>query len=162
MNGCSFFLRHRKLGVLLIVATPLVASFLFSICLGYRILINTSTSLPHIFYLTNPKQSPIKRGDYIAFTHAASPQLIVKRVIAMEGDEIIKTAHAVQIKGFERTLPLSERRSDGSVLTAVNVDVVPEKTFFVSGSHHGSFDSRYQEFGLISLAQVRGQVWPLF
>ena len=61
-----------------------------------------------------------------------------------------------------RLLQLKERRSNGSVLTAVKADVVPEKTFFVAGSHHGSFDSRYQEFGLIPLAQVRGQVWPIF
>lgn len=162
MKLTSFFSRHKKLGILMIVGTPLLVSFLMSVCLGYRILINTSTSLPHTFYITNPKQAPVKRGDYIAFNHPASPQLIVKRVIGIEGDDILKTAQSVYIKGCERKLFLKEKRSDGSVLTAVNANVVPEKTFFVAGSHHGSFDSRYQEFGLIPLAQVRGQVWPIF
>jgi len=162
MKLISFFALHKKLGLLLIVGTPLLVSFLMSVCLGYRVLINTTTSLPHTFYLTNPKQALIKRGDYIAFTHAASPQLIVKRVIGIEGDDILKTAQSAYIKGCEQKLFLKEKRSDGSVLTAVNADVVPEKTFFVAGSHDGSFDSRYQEFGLIPLAKVRGQVWPVF
>jgi conjugative transfer signal peptidase TraF len=162
MKLTSFFSLHKKLGILMIVGTPLLVSFLMSACLGYRVLINTSTSLPHTFYITNPKQVPVKRGDYIAFNHPASPKIIVKRVIGIEGDDILKTAHSVYIKGCERKLFLKEKRSDGSVLTAVNADVVPEKTFFVAGSHHGSFDSRYQEFGLIPLAQVREQVWPLF
>ena len=162
MKLTSFFSRHKKLGILMIVGTPLLVSFLLSVCLGYRILINTSTSLPHTFYITNPKPAVIKRGDYISFTHAASPKIIVKRVLAIEGDEIIKKKHTVQIKGCDRSLFLKSGRSDGSVLTQIKADVVPEKKFFVAGSHHDSFDSRYQEFGLIPLAHVRGQVWPVF
>ena len=162
MKLYSFFAMHRKLGIFVILFAPLFVSFLFSVCLGYRILINTSTSLPHTFYITNPKQAPVKHGDYIAFNHPASPKIIVKRVIGIEGDDILKTAHSVYIKGCERKFFLKEKRSNGLVLTAVNADVVPEKTFFVAGSHDGSFDSRYQEFGLIPLAQIRGQVWPIF
>ncbi len=162
MSMYTYFSRHKKSGILLIVITPICVSFLLSVCLGYRILINTSTSLPHIFYITNPKQTVYKRGDYIAFTHVASPQTIVKRVIGVEGDEIVKKPDAVYIKNFLRTIPLGEKRSDGTRLTPIVVDVIPAKTVFVAGSHHGSFDSRYEEFGLIPLAHVRGQVWPIF
>jgi len=160
MNLNALTSRHKKYGVLVIMLTPLLVSFLLSVCLGYRILINTSASLPHTFYLTNPAQKQINRGDYIAFTHPISDTVIVKRVLGVSGDVIAQTDSRQLING--RVLNLKSKRSNGTPLTPVRTQTVTEGTVFVSGSHKDSFDSRYEEFGLVPLVQIRGRVWPVF
>ncbi len=160
MNLNALTSRHKKYGVLVIILTPLVVSFLLSVCLGYRILINTSASLPHTFYLTNPTQKQINRGDYIAFTHPISDKVIVKRVLGVSGDVIRQTDNLILING--QVLTLKAKRSNGTPLTPLRASIVTEETVFVSGSHKDSFDSRYEEFGLVPLVQVRGRVWPIF
>jgi conjugative transfer signal peptidase TraF len=161
-NLPSFFNVHKKWGVFVITLTPVCLACLLSFGLGYRVLINTTHSLPHTFYLTNPTQKVIKRGDYIAFTHSISKVLLVKQVKGVAGDTLIKTADFVRIDGVPTPLRLRQKRADGTSLTPLKADVISDGTVFVAGSHPDSFDSRYQEIGLIPLAQVRGQVWPLF
>lgn len=146
----------------LLFLVPIGLACVMSFVLGYRVLINTTHSLPHTFYVINPAKGEIQRGDYIAFTHAASAYVVVKQVMGIEGDRIHKNTSGVSLSGSESTLDVKEMRSDGSALTRIHADVVPEKTVFVAGSHPDSFDSRYQEFGLVPLQQVRGRVWPLF
>lgn len=162
MNVRSFFKLPKTWGVVAMTLAPLGVSCLLSFGLGYRVLINTTHSLPHTFYLTNPTQKVLKRGDYIAFTHPLSEGLIVKQVKGVAGDTLVKTPGFVRIDGVPGAFQLRDKRSNGTPLTPISADVIAEGTVFVAGSHPDSFDSRYLEFGLIPLAQVRGQVWPLF
>lgn len=146
----------------LLFLVPIACACVMSFVLGYRVLINTSYSLPHTFYVMNPTKGEIQRGDYIAFTHEVTPFVVVKRVLGVEGDRIHKNTSGVSLSSSEPTLGVKEMRSDGSPLTRIEADVVAAKTVFVAGSHPDSLDSRYQEFGLVPLQQVRGRVWPLF
>lgn len=161
MNFKKLPVRQKVIyGLLFLV--PIACACFMSFVLGYRVLINTTNSLPHTFYVMNPKKGGIQRGDYIAFTHDATSFVVVKKVLGVEGDRIHKNTSGVSLSASEPTLCVKEKRSDGSPLTPIQSDEVAEKTVFVAGSHRDSFDSRYQEFGLVPLQQVRGRVWPLF
>jgi conjugal transfer pilin signal peptidase TrbI len=157
-----FFKTHKKVGIFVILITPLCLSSLLSFGFGYRVVINTTYSLPHTFYLTNPVRNVPQRGDYIAFTHPISTKMIVKQVLGVAGDTLTQTPSFVCVEGSGRILSLKKKRSTGTPLTPMDTDVIPEGMVFVAGTHSDSFDSRYKEFGFVPLETVRGQVWPLF
>ena len=55
------------------------------------------------------------------------------------------------------TLPLLEKTSDGKPLTPISATSVPEGYVFVAGDHPNSFDSRYEEFGLVPIEKIWGK-----
>lgn len=156
----TWVLMHKKSAVISFFMAPLTLSLWLTFGLEYRVLFNVTNSLPHILYLTHPTQVALKRGDYVAFTHDASPYMIVKRVVGIEGDTIQHTTCGVQLN--QLCFATKESRSNGATLTPMKAQTIPKGMLFVAGDHPGSFDSRYEEFGLLSLTHVRGHVWPVF
>ena len=156
----SFCVKHKKWSALVCVLIPLILSLGVTFGLGYRVLINTTHSLPQTLYLTNPSHAPFARGDLVTFTHPASSMIIVKRVMGVEGDLLTPCKNAVSVN--KHTLALKTKRSNGTPLTPIKAHTVPKGMVFVAGEHVDSFDSRYEEFGLVPLSQVMGRVWPLF
>lgn len=155
-----YVLRHKRLCIALGFLAPICLSLFMTFVLGYRVLINTTHSLPHTFYLTNPSKAPIKCGDFIAFKHASSPNIVVKKVVGVAGDVIGKTDSTLFING--QKLNLKSVRANGTVLTPLKDSAVKDGTLCVAGDHINSFDSRYEEFGLVPLTHVRWHVWPIF
>ncbi len=94
------------------------------------------------------------------FHHHASTRPIIKKVVGMEGDVISKTTDTVMIENC--VLPIKTHDSTGHEMKAIKDDRVSDRCVFVSGSHHQSFDSRYEAFGLVPLSNVKGVVCPLF
>ena len=56
-----------------------------------------------------------------------------------------------------QTLPLQEKTSDGKPLTPISATSISEGYVFVAGDHPNSFDSRYEEFGLVPIEKVWGK-----
>lgn len=56
-----------------------------------------------------------------------------------------------------QSLPLLGQTKDGNLLTPLKADVVPEGYVFVAGDHLRSFDSRYEEFGLVPQQNLWGK-----
>lgn len=54
-------------------------------------------------------------------------------------------------------LPLLERTSEGKPLTPISAASVPEGYVFVAGDNPNSFDSRYEEFGLVPIEKIWGK-----
>lgn len=152
--------RYRKIILISFLMVSFVLSLWISFGLGYRVMFNTTHSLPHVMYLTNPKTVFFKHGDIIAFPHNASKNTVIKRVIGVEGDLISQKQKAIVVHDLE--LALKDTRSNGDSLTPLKIKVIPKGMVFVAGEHSDSFDSRYDEFGLISVSDVKGQVWPVF
>jgi conjugal transfer pilin signal peptidase TrbI len=44
-----------------------------------------------------------------------------------------------------------------SNLTPIGSGIIPEGCVFVAGTHPNSFDSRYKEFGLVQVSNIRGK-----
>lgn len=152
--------RYLKKLLICFLVLPFLGALWLTFGLGYRVLFNTTNSLSHIMYLTNPTRAPIKPGDLIAFQHHASSKTVVKRVIGVEGDRISRTQNALIVKG--KAFPLKEKRSNGEALTPLNANVIPTGMVFVAGEHIDSFDSRYNAFGLVPISTIKGRVWVHF
>lgn len=152
--------RYRKRLLICFFVLPFLSALWLTFGLGYRVLFNTTHSLSHIMYLTNPTRASIKSGDLIAFQHHASPKTVVKRVIGVEGDTIGHTQNALIVKGTE--FLLKKKLSNGGALTPLNANVIPAGMVFVAGEHVDSFDSRYNAFGLVPVSKIKGRVWVLF
>lgn len=125
----------------------------------------SSHSLEGIHYLLMVKGASMKRGDIVSI-QGHTPQYIgnynfTKRVIGLPRDQIIKTQNHLTLKAqngaFSITLPLLTQTKEGQPLTPLSHDVVPEGHIFVIGDHLRSFDSRYEEFGLVALEKIYGK-----
>lgn len=56
-----------------------------------------------------------------------------------------------------KTLPLLKRTKYGDPLTPLRAERIPAGYVFVAGDHPRSFDSRYEEFGLVPLDKIWGR-----
>ena len=130
-----------------------------------QLLENVSESLDGVRYLLVLKSSSIKRGDIVSI-QGHTPQYVgelpfTKRVIGLPGDQIIRNKTQLTVKAqngsFSITLPLLEKTKEGKILTPLSLSTIPEGHFFVIGDHLRSFDSRYEEFGLVKAENVWGK-----
>jgi signal peptidase I len=124
-----------------------------------------SESLEGVRYLIVLKSSSIKRGDIVSI-QGHKPEyvgqlLFTKRVIGLPGDHVIRNKTQLTIKAqngsFSMSLPLLTKTKEEEPLTPLSLNVIPKGTYFVIGDHLRSFDSRYEEFGLIPLEKIYGK-----
>jgi len=107
-------------------------------------------------------------GDIVAFPYHFNPgDNFIKRVIAMEGDEVDLRDGAFYVNGVRLDDDFSQdrviRRGDADILLPL---VVPEGTIFVLGDNRNySKDSRFVTVGNVPVSDVVGRVlvrvWPL-
>ena len=130
-----------------------------------QLLENVSESLDDVRYLLMLKSSSIKRGDIVSIQghtpHYVGDHIFTKRVIGLPGDYIIQDKTHLTLKAqngaFAITLPLLTQSKEGQPLTPLSLEVVPQGYFFVTGDHLRSFDSRYEEFGLVPMKKIYGK-----
>lgn len=130
-----------------------------------QLLENVTESLDDVRYLLILKSTKIKRGDIVSI-RGHTPQYVgnyifTKRVIGLPGDYIIRDKTHLTLKAqngaLATTLPLLNQTKEGKPLTPLSFEVVPQGYFFVTGDHLRSFDSRYEEFGLVSMEKIYGK-----
>ncbi len=130
-----------------------------------QLLETTSESLEGIHYLIVLKSTSIKRGDIVSI-QSHKPEYIgelpfTKRVIGFPGDQVIQSKTQLSVKAqndaYAITLPLLEKTKEGKTLRPLSLSTIPQGTFFVVGDHLRSFDSRYEEFGLVKAENVWGK-----
>jgi conjugal transfer pilin signal peptidase TrbI len=140
-----------------------------------------TNSLPYHLFL-NLKHVTPKKGDYACFDSPWYGGQVIKKIVGIGGDTLsyddegnlwVKT---LQAKTPQAGVPRGEARlvgplwvvrqlkigkhkkhaKDGRSLTPVKPGVIPYGKVFVFGEHERSFDSRYEEFGLVSEKALRG------
>ncbi len=57
---------------------------------------------------------------------------------------------------------IQKESPSGSKLIPISAQVIPEGYVFVWSPHELSYDSRYEEFGLIPVHTIEDALWPLF
>ena len=101
------------------------------------------------------------KNQYISFEHPQLNILLAKQVIGIAGDCIsIKDNHICindQVYG-----DILERSKSGLDLHPIAEGIIPEGYLFVYAPHPDSFDSRYQEFGLVNQEHLKESLCPLF
>lgn len=122
-------------------------------------------SLHNVHYMLFLKSNTIKRGDIVAIqghredhVGALKKWPYSKRVLGVPGDHIINNTDGITVIPKEsKGLSLLTHTSKGKSLTPISPMVIPEGYLFVAGDNPKSFDSRYEEFGLVQKEKVWGK-----
>lgn len=147
------------------VLTILVVLFFISFLKQHTmLLIAQSESLPYRYFLLI-KNSSVKKGDLIAIQNHplanASNVILTKRLIGLPNDKITLNGRIMRLNQ-EWHGTLQQQNSQGHPLTPLKVSIIPAGFVFVAGSHAGSLDSRYAEFGLVERRHILGKVYGLW
>lgn len=137
--------------------------FCFSLLFGYGLLEQhiylvkaLTDSLDHHWFVLkkNTTADSIQLGDYI---HFKKPQLncwVIKKVVGKAGDSIAIKDGVMFVNGQQ--LKLMTQDSKGKKMDTFKQTKIPKGYFFVRGTHEKSFDSRYEDFGLVSYSDIKG------
>ena len=171
-------------GTILKIRKPWLIAGLFIVLLTSRtsLWINKSESLPGRVFLV-VKGASFKKGDLIGIeSHQTSfgrTNRLIKRVGGVAGDQIHfknEGQNVGEIYINDQCIgPVFNQTSEGTALTPLKEQRIPEGSYFVHGTHPKSFDSRYAEFGLISeeefpssmkgdsqKTEILGRAWRIF
>lgn len=133
---------------------------------GLKLAFNVSQSLPYKLYLIqDDKFDEFTYGDFIAFKPTASfyrDRLLIKIVMGLEGDKIELRANQQLYVHDKKIGTVWSHNRYGQPLTPLKLSKVPKDFIFASTPHPRSFDSRYQELGLVPKAWVVGKAIPIF
>ena len=127
----------------------------------FSLYINQSHSLPYKAFLVIKNQQPI-RNHYIAFNHPWFKGPLVKQVVGIEGDVIHKVNDNLWVNNQYIGSPLKKTKGGRPLSPLEHQGKIPRRHYFVAAFHTGSFDSRYEEVGLITSRRVLGRAIPLF
>ena len=134
------------------------------------VLFNWTPSLPYRIAWLVHGPHPLRRGDFIVFSFdgeakARYPGLrgqpFFKIVRGLPGDAVTVAGRHVAINGEEVGVAKLQAY-DHSPLVPITPTVIPPGHYYVQGTSPDSFDSRYQDSGLVRAEQVVGVVVPLY
>ena len=138
----------------------LVAFISFGIFSEYVHFIKSPTdSLPEHYFIQFPKITP-KKGDLTVVYNGFYQGKIIKKIIGIAGDKITRDAHGnifINQQPIGKACEYTDLKR-GLTLTAIKPQTIPEGRVFLHSSHPRSFDSRYQEVGLVSVDDLEGLV----
>lgn len=152
---------NKKSAILLFVILLLCLTGL-ALTTYTQLLETVSDSLQGINYILAHKSSSIQRGDIVAIRGHTIKYIgekrLAKRVLGLPGDRIVhNTEGIIIIPHPSNTLPLLTQTSNGNPLTPLVPTIIPEDYLFVAGDNPQSFDSRYEEFGLVHKEKIWGK-----
>ena len=142
---------ENKKGILILLI--FLISIWYIAFLQIRVVFINTSSVPYKVCLQVYNLQP-KKGDLCVFD--CWGKSFVKYIAGIAGDEIsivdndiyVGNSHIGKIAKASKLHPIATGR-------------IPEGYVFMSGTHVYSFDSRYKEFGLIGVSQIRGKAFGL-
>lgn len=122
-------------------------------------------SLNNVHYVLFLKSHTLNRGDIVAIQGHREDHLgplkkwpYSKRVLGIPADHIVCNEGGITVIPQESYfLSLLSKTSKGKPLTPIAINVIPEGYLFVAGDNPQSFDSRYEEFGLVPKEKIWGR-----
>lgn len=123
---------------------------------------NLSNSLPGRMFIGTTWGFTPQRGDVLSFDHPLFPAPIAKCVVGGAGDRVeIYNGH-VYVNGTDRGCVLDKSPRSGKPLTPIQSCTIPDGYVYVWAPHPESFDSRYQDIGLIHVSRMKERLWCVF
>lgn len=142
----------------------LLGIIFFALPFKSNILYNKSDSLPYKLYFLL-KGHNYKQGDLVAIknfvTKYTRDQHFTKKIVGIAGDVVTIEGDHVLVNGIKH-VKLKDKTKDHKKLTPMVAQTIPQQYFFVIAEHKDSFDSRYQEFGLVPKNCIEGKVYPIW
>jgi conjugal transfer pilin signal peptidase TrbI len=147
----------------LLVLGAVVIGVIWVVVSQTKIHFNRTESAPyHAFVCIHGLNAGL--GNYISIeghpTEYFSGKHFTKRVAGLPGD-VIEFKDGNMFAGNRLIGPLLAETTQGLKLTPMPTSKVPEGFVFVVGDHSHSFDSRYQEFGLVKTEDIKGRCFGL-
>jgi len=144
---------------LLFFVTFLFGSFVtLPVVFGIRYTI--SSSLPYKIFISRPC-TQAEKNRYVSLEHPGSDVLLAKQIIGVAGDCISIYQNHFYINDQDYGLIRMQSKS-GNQMHPITQQKIPDGYVFVYAPHEESFDSRYEEFGLVKIEQIKETLWPLF
>lgn len=123
---------------------------------------NRTDSLAYtLFFRTVADSERLERGSYVSFKHPLSQIRVAKIIVGLAHDSLVIRADEIYVNHILRG-KIQKQSPSGSKLTPISTQVIPEGYVFVWSPHELSYDSRYEEFGLIPVHTIEDALWPLF
>ena len=116
-------------------------------------------SLPQRYFVQLPNIKP-QKGDLTVVYNGFYKGKIIKRIIGVAGDQISTDGHGnifINQQKIGRAHEYTNVQS-GLTLTTIKPQIILEGRVFLYSPHPRSFDSRYQEVGLVALSDLEGTV----
>lgn len=122
-------------------------------------------SMPEHYFIQLPRISP-RKGDLTLVYNGWYKGRIIKRIIGVAGDRIssdeqgnIWISDEKMSKKVGQAVDKGCGRTEGGItLTKIKPQVIPEGKVFLYSPHPLSFDSRYEQVGLVSVSDLEGLV----
>ena len=153
-NKICFILSILALGVIIFTAK------------GYLIVINKSDSLPFKWALIQKGELPLKKGDIFAFWTDGGgfykeKTIFVKILSSNPGSLIEVHDRGIDVDGVFIG-NINKHSSSGKRINVIKQRLVRRGQYFASATHPRSFDSRYNEIGLINEKDIIGTAVFIF
>lgn len=136
----------------------------FGIVLGLSfymdIIISETDSHPKHYFLHLPYCEPRLYNHTVIFSQWYGKK-IIKQIVGVEGDKVWYTNDGCLWVNDRKIGFLKLYSQKNQVLTPILTQFIPEGYVFVYSDHEWSFDSRYQELGLVPISALKGKVIPL-
>lgn len=142
-----------------------IGLFLSSLILISQFMIirwNRSHSLPGRMFIGTTWDFTPKRGDIVSFDHPMFPAPIAKVVVGVAGDSVDSLSGHAIVNGSDLGIILDKSPRSGKPLRSIQPCVIPEGYVYVWAPHPESFDSRYQDIGLIHISRIKELLWCVF
>lgn len=139
------------------------------------IVYSPSDSLPYRTFLELKRIKP-QLGQYAYFECSSQTRLsqtslsqtslwyggrVIKQIVGKAGDRITYDAQGNLWVGEQKIGKAKTQARDGRRLTPIKAGIIPQGMVFMKGEHERSFDSRYEEMGLIPETALGGRVFGI-
>jgi conjugal transfer pilin signal peptidase TrbI len=154
-----------------IMCVMIVAGFMY-VKSNYGILINKSESLPEFVFIIKKDELPKQVGQYIVFKPQRNiywqDETFVKQITGMQGDILSKQPNTENSKATDIYIndkylcTAKEKSRAGDALEAISFSgEIMSGYYFVTTPHKDSYDSRYEDIGLIKQEEILGVAIPV-
>jgi conjugal transfer pilin signal peptidase TrbI len=126
----------------------------------FQLVLTATPSLPYRLFILSKRSrpSPIipRKGAYVLFYKDFTEVKIIKQVRGVPGSKIhCDLMGRLWIDDF-CVGTIHKMSLSGKTVNPLKVSIIPEGYVFVHAPHDRSFDSRYEEFGLVPISSILG------
>ncbi len=134
--------------------------FIFLLSLYTQIIISETDSLPKHYFLHFTFCKPGLKDHTLLYSKWYGKK-IIKQIVGVEGDKVWYDKEKCLWVNQHKVGFIKSTSKDKRTLTPIKSQVIPKGYVFVYSDHTSSFDSRYQELGLVPVAILERKVIPL-